>query len=196
MAIDIDKERKNRFTGQLSVKISIDRKRIGVIQSQYIHDCFFIEDIFTPYIKGKLVFVDVDGFLEQGPFTGDEILSLVYGNEEEREIVFHIWEVRRILQTTEANSTTQPLIEIVFVDETYYLSMARAISYSFQAQTKYTDMVNYILKNMLGWEEKNINLEACKNSCADAVALPYWPLMKSIKFLLRRAKSSKTNTNF
>jgi len=189
----LDKDRKNILTGQLSVKIVVDRKQIGIIETQHITECYFIEDIFSPCITGKLIFVDAYGFFENGPLTGDELLGLEYGAEEDREITFNIWKINKIVQTSPINPTDEVLTEILFVDEAYYNMYGSTTSYSFPAETKYTTAVDYLLKNMIGFKEADINMEHCTNFHADPIALPYWTLAKSIRFLLRRAKSNKTS---
>jgi hypothetical protein len=190
---NLDKSRKNELTGQLSVKIVVDRKQVGIIESHHITECYFIEDIFSPCITGKLVFVDTEGFFENGPFTGDELIGLEYGIEEDREITFNIWKINKIVQTSPTNPTDEVLTEIIFVDETYYNMYGNATSYSFPANTKYTTAVDYLLKNMIGFDSMNINMEECTNFHPDPIALPYWNVAKCIRFLLRRAKSSKTS---
>ena len=39
---------------------------------------YYIEDIFAPFISGKLTFVDHYNLLEKGPLTGNETIVLQY----------------------------------------------------------------------------------------------------------------------
>ena len=188
-----DPSRQNPFVSNLSVQISIDQRNMILIQSQHIKECFFVEDIFSHCIIGKLVFIDVESLFEAGPFTGNEIISLIYGVEETREIVFDIWKVTNIIQASPTHSTDEALIELIFVDTTFYNMFVTKNSFSFAAETPYTDMVKYMLINMVGWSSGDINLEPCSNFFTDSIALPYWTTSESIDFLLKRAKSKTTN---
>jgi len=187
-----DDGRKNPLTGQLSVKIVVDRKAVGIIPSQYIQECYFVEDIFESCITGKIVFTDTMGLLENGPLTGDERLTLTYGVDDNREVNFYIWQIKKIVQTSTTAPTDDVILEIIFVDESYYAMHARAISYSFPAETKYTAAVKYLYKNMVGFKDTDLNIEACTNFHIDPIALPYWTVAECTRFLLRRAKSAKT----
>ena len=192
MATKFDDTRENPFVQNLSIQIAIDQKTIYLLDSAHIRECYFIEDIFTHCIIGKLVFTDVKGLFEHGPLTGNELLSIVYGTEESREIVFDIWKVENVIQTSPNNPTDESLIEIVFVDTSYYNMFVTKTSFSFAAQTLYTKMTDYILENMVGWSPNLINTEPCTNFSTDPMAFPYWTPSEIIKFTLKRARSSIT----
>lgn len=188
-----DPQRANPFTETLSVQIGLDEREVVLIQSQHIRECFFVEDIFSHCLIGKLMFTDVHGLFERGPLTGNEIISLIYGVEETREIVFDIWKVSNIIQASNAAPTDETLIELIFVDTSFYNMFISKHSFSFGSETIYTNMVDYLLKNMCGWDAVNINIEPCSNFDIDPFALPYWSVSESINFILKRAKSTLTN---
>ena len=191
----LDDGRKNILTGQLSVKIAVDRKAVGIIPSQYIQECYFVEDIFNSCITGKIIFTDTMGLLENGPLTGDEQIGLTYGIDEDREVTFYIWQIKKIVQTSTTGPTDEVVLEITFVDESYYAMHARAISYSFPAETKYTKAAEHLYKKMVGFKSVDLNIEACTNFHSDPIALPYWTPAECLRFLLRRAKSAKTSSS-
>ena len=193
MTIASDPTRENPLIHTLSVQIGLDEREVILIQSQHIRECFFVEDIFSHCLIGKLMFTDVHGLFERGPLTGNEIISLIYGVEETREIVFDIWKVANIIQASPSSPTDEALIEIIFVDTSFYNMFVSKHSFSFGAETVYTNMVDYLLKNMCGWEAPNINIEPCANFDMDPFALPYWSVSESINFILKRAKSTLTN---
>ena len=120
MTSTLDSLRKNRRTGVLSVKFILDQREVGVIQSQQIVECYFIEDIFSNVLRGKLTFYDTEGMHEIAPLTGHEMITLVYGIDETREISFHIWRVANVAQVSEVHSTTKNIIELYFVDSSFY----------------------------------------------------------------------------
>lgn len=189
-----DPKRKNPYTGTLTVKIVVDQRQVGIIDSQDIVDCYFVEDIFSFCLTGKLAFYDVYGLLERGPFTGNEMVSFVYGIEEDREIIFHIWKVN-VIQTSETNPTAENLIECYIVDSAFYKMMVTKFSRSFEAETKYTDVVKHLLQHMVGWRNKNIQMEPSKNTLPDNWVMPYWNVSQSINWLLKRAVGQESGTS-
>lgn len=190
-----DPKRNNPYTGTLTVKIVVDQKDVGILDSQDIVDCYFIEDIYSFCLTGKIAFYDVYGLFERGPLTGNEMISLTYGVEENREIVFHIWKVNTITQTSEVNSTAENLIEVFIVDSSFYNMMVTKFSRSFTAETKYTDVVKHLLENMVGWQKKDILIEESKNNLPDNWAIPYWNVAQSINWLLKRSIGIITGTS-
>jgi hypothetical protein len=192
MTTKFDPNRDNPFTQNLSVQIAIDQKNVYLLDSAHIRECYFIEDIFTHCIVGRLTFTDVKGLFEHGPLTGNELLSIVYGTEETREIVFDIWKIENIIQASPNNPTDEALIEVVFVDTSYYNMFVTKHSFSFAAETLYTTITDYVLKNMVGWESNLINTEPCSNFSTDPIAFPWWTASEIIRFTLKRAKSSVT----
>ena len=85
-------------TSVYNVQIIVEDQPV-ILDNDNIVSCYFIEDIFKHCMMGKLVFNDVHGFFEFGPFTGNEQLVITYGVEYDKEIVFDIWKVGKITQT-------------------------------------------------------------------------------------------------
>jgi hypothetical protein len=187
-----DPSRENPFTKTLSIQIVLDERDVFLIQSQHIRECFFIEDIFAKCITGKLTFTDVHGLFERGPLTGNELIHIIYGADETREMVFEIWKVINIIQASPTNSTDESLVELIFVDTSFYNMFVTKYSYSFSPETKYTDIAKYFLTNMVGWESNEINLEVGTNFSSEPIALPYWTVSESIDWILKRTRSQTT----
>ena len=190
-----DVERTNPSTQNLSIKIAIDESRIGVLDSQDIVECWFIEDIFSFNMYGKLVFYDNVGLIENGPLTGTEIIELVYGVEEVREVAFLIWKLNRIVQVADVNPTDVALIEIYFVDSSFYRMTVPKYSRSFPAKTVYTDVVKHTLEKMIGWTPDGLNIEESKNSLEDNWVIPYWNISNTIKWILKRSIGKDSGTS-
>jgi hypothetical protein len=194
MGTRVDGTRQSPQTGNLSVKIAIDETHTGILDSADLVRCYFIEDIFGFCMMGKLIFYDRSGLMEYGPFTGNETISLVYGTEEEREIVFHIWRVKRIVQVKQGGvqSSDENLIEVVFVDNSYGATFEPKYSRSFGTDKTYMDIVNHILKNMIGWPTNRINLEQSNSKPIEGFVIPYWSPAKTINWILKRCISTET----
>lgn len=195
MPANYDAKRTNPSTQNLSVKIAIDESRVGILNSQDIVECWFIEDIFSFTMYGKLVFYDNYGLVEKGPLTGTEIISLTYGVEEVREVTFHIWNLKNIVQVSNVNPTDVAMIEVHFVDTSFYKMTVQKYSRSFPTETLYTDVVEHLLKKMIGWTDTGINVEKSKNSLEDNWVMPYWNVSETIKWILKRSIGKDSGTS-
>ena len=192
MTSTLDSLRKNRRTGVLSVKFILDQREVGVIQSQQIVECYFIEDIFSNVLRGKLTFYDTEGMHEIAPLTGHEMITLVYGIDETREISFHIWRVANVAQVSEVHSTTKNIIELYFVDSSFYNMTMPKYSRSFPENTLHSDIIKHLLVNMVGWPEKDINIEKSSSKVTNGWVMPYWNVSDSISWLAVNASSEET----
>ena len=190
-----DPSRNNRYIGNLTVKIIIDERNVGILDSQQIVECYFIEDIFKYNLSGKLTFYDTEGIYENAPFTGNEMLVLVYGSDEIREITFHVWKVVNITQVSNVHSTTKNIIELFFVDSAFYNTMMPNFSRSFPKNTLHSDIVKHLLKNMVGFPDKDINIERSTSKILKDWVIPAWNVADSIAWLAARASGEKSGTS-
>jgi hypothetical protein len=195
MGSRVDPQRQNPAVGNLSVKIVLDETKTAIIDAQDIVECFFIEDIFSFCMVGKLTFYDRNGLVEFGPFTGNEVISLVYGTEEEREIVFHIWKVKRMIQIKGNRPTDDSLLELFFVDSSFESMMLPKYSRSFPVDTLYTDVIKHLLRNMVGWEDKQMNIEPSITKTTDNFVIPYWSVTQTIQWLIKRAQGGLSGSS-
>jgi hypothetical protein len=186
-----DTERSNQATNVLTVKILINGKVIN-FNAGDIKECYFIEDIFSHCIVGKLTFVDNYGLLEYGPFTGNEIVNIKYGVYNIKEITFHIWKVSNIFPVYNAESTVSPGITLELVDISYESMSSHYYSKSYETKMKHTEVVKQILTNMIGWSNNKVNILESSSELKEPFVIPYWTPSTTIKHLLNRAKY---NTN-
>jgi len=189
-----DPARRNPYVGTLSVKIVLDQRVVGILDSADLIECYFIEDIFSFCMTGKLTFYDKYGIFEKGPLTGHEMISLVYGVDEEREIRFHIWKVKNITQVSNVNPTAENITELHIVDSSFYSMMLPKFSISFAENTACSDIVKHLLKKMIGWEDTKINMENSSTIAENGWVMPYWNVTTSIKYLMSHAKGVSSGT--
>ena len=172
MANQFDSERQNPYSGILSVKLILDEREVALLAMEDIVYLDFKEDIFSYCLQGSLVFYDQYGLLEYG-FTGNEMISIVYGTKETREIVFHIWQVNNIVSTQTVGATNTNQIQLMFVDASFYYTAIQKFSRSWPVNTKYSDVMKHLLQNMVGWETQNINIESSSNKLSESWVMPY-----------------------
>jgi len=187
------KEYKQEFTEILSVIISLESGPIS-INAKDIQSVYFIEDIFSYCMKGKLTFLDMYGLMEHGPLTGNEQITIIYGEDEDRQLIFDIWKVSKVQQTSPTDMTAENLMEIYFVDTVFELYTMKRYSKSFTGLKKTTDIIKEILKNIIGHKNKSINIEDSTTDITNFI-IPYWNLMESISWLLKRSQGKDSNTS-
>lgn len=179
-------EQKNALSGVLSVSIVMDGVNNVLLNSGDVIDLYFIEDIFSHVLIGKIRFFDKYNLQEKGPLTGTEYINVIYGGRTKREVVFSFYDIKYI-QTADVNPTAGPIIEATIVDSSYTTMLERKYSRSFTAGMTYTTIVKYMLQNIVKWDVSNIHMEECSNENPEDFAIPYWTVAQTAKFLLKRA---------
>lgn len=184
--------REQEFTNIFSVVLSLESQDVS-ISNEDIKSCYFIEDIFSFCITGKLVFYDRYGILEHGPFTGNEQLTIVYGEKNIIELPFDIWKISKIQQTSNTNPISENMMEIYFVDILFELYTLRRYSKSFTGKKLISTIINEILTNVVEMESNRINIETSSNYMTNFI-IPYWTPMETIKWLCKRGKGFDSET--
>lgn len=162
-----------------------------VLDMKDIEIFWFIEDIFTHSMTGVLRFRDTMGFTEFAPLTGsDEFLHLKYGQDNDIDLIFDVYKVKEVTQTGGADTTSQSVIEVHFVDDMFQLLTQQKFSRSFKDETV-SDIIKFIAKNML--QKDTFNKFEESNEKIDFV-MPYWNVRQAFKWLLKRGTSAITGT--
>lgn len=157
------------------------------IETAAIEDLYFIEDIFSYSIVGKLQFNDRQGLLEFGPLTGNEKIGIVYGVDQDVERVFDIYKINRIIPSWSNANAKENFIEVVFVDDIFYKLTNRKYSKSWKNK-KISKIVSDISTDILEmdnfdkWEDSIDNLEC--------FYIPFWTPKKTIDWLIKRGRGS------
>jgi hypothetical protein len=181
MAFESKSKRPQEQT--LSVQLVLEAG-VAILDNKDLYMLYFIEDIFSSVITGKLQFADPYGAFELGPITGNEKIIVSYGQDEDREIEFVIYKVNTIQQMGQVESGTKQVFEIFFVEEMLYDLNHYTYSRAW-TDTKTSDIVADILRVMLGdpalgeWEDSNEILEN--------FYMPYWRPKDAIKWLIERS---------
>lgn len=178
------------FTGTYSVIIVLEQGPI-IIESQDIASFYFVESIYNYCLTGKLVFQDMYGLQEHGPLTGNEQIILSYGVDEDRQLAFDIWKIGKVSQLSVTDPTASSMLEIHFVDIFYELYTLKRYSRSFGGEWKTSDIVQHILRNMMQYDSKNIDIEESSSVITDFV-MPYWTPMQAISWLSSRGRGNES----
>src|SRR6056297_10575 len=119
------------------------------IDTSSIESLYFIEDIFSFCMTGKLKFTDHGTVLEKGNFWGygDESVSIVYNNTIKE---FKIYKINSQLPT-QTDLEKKNVFEIIIVSPLYYKWHFKQYSRSWK-DTKTSDIMSHIMKHMIGDE--------------------------------------------
>lgn len=181
MAEDIT---KFGFTVILGLDYGVTTLEPGDIQQIY-----FIEDIFTFCMAGKMVFEDRFGILEHGPFTGNERLMLIYGELKSRRLLFDIVKIEKVTMSSPTISAKGTQIVIHFADTTFKYFTKRRFSISWK--DKYAkEILDHILHKMCegGDNEKILLRRYDETDVMLDLIMPYWTPIEAIKWINSRVK--------
>jgi hypothetical protein len=193
--------------GQVTLKkgvfsvVLITEKEPLILNNADIINFYFIEDIFKFCMTGTITFNDRYNIMEYGPFTGNEKIAIIYSiggdikSNKNRQLVFDIWKVGKIQQIgTGMREESENLITMHFVDPFYSAYTLRKYSRSWKDK-KYTDIMSDILNNMVFFKDSGRNFIKEDSSNKTDFIIPYWNPQTAMRWLMRRAKGSKSGTS-
>jgi hypothetical protein len=175
----------------LSVIFNIGKKSISLDNKDLVR-LYFIEDLFNFSMVGKLVFVDRVGLKELGPLTGDETITIVWGTNSYTEKEFKIYSIGQAKNTSASPNAGISTLSLLFCEDFFINLNFKKFSKSWQ-EKPITDIMKDIVEDMV--EEKKWELwDTCREKLK-IFNMPYWTPAQTIKWLLKRASSSRTNTS-
>jgi len=182
------KYNKPENSADFTVSLLLDYGQI-TLQSDSINEIYFIEDIFSYCVTGKIQFVDKYGVLEFGPITGNESITISYGEENDIEKIFYIYKISKIQGDNTSEAGTTQKIDIFFTDHMFYNLNFLQFSKSWKNQT-ISDIIFDISTDILGvskWQWKQTTLNSLPYFYT-----PYWTANTALNWLLERSKEAKS----
>ncbi len=173
---------KNLNTGTFSVYIEFEDNNI-FLNTSFIEEMYFIEDIFSYSMTGKLSFHDKQGILEFGPLTGNEKVYVTYGMDENITWEFDIYKINRIRPSNSPAISHENFIEMLLVDKNFYNLTMKQYSRSWKDE-KYSTIVKDISNNMVGIDKFDLWENSVEK--ADFFYMPYWTPKNSIDWIMKR----------
>jgi hypothetical protein len=171
-----------------------------------IYELFFVEDIYSYCISGKMVFSDMFGILEYGPLTGNERLIISYGGVEAgsgfapgpvtRRLTFDIIKISNITNISGSDPRSGNQIEIFFADTSFFFFTRRLYSKAWNGNKKIQTIVENIIDNMvkgpnLKYEDIIWDRKAESDTTIENFIMPYWSPMQTIQWLNKRAVTKR-----
>ena len=156
----------------------------ATIDNKDLYHLYFIEDIYSSCMAGKIQFADPYGAFELGPITGNEKLTIVFGVEEDIQREFIIYKVQRVDQLSSFERGGMQVFEIFFVDSMFYDLNYKSYSRSW-VDTSISDIVKDICKYML--DDPTFGQFETSNETLANFYMPDWTPREALKWLMRRA---------
>ena len=134
---------------------------IYTINNSTVQELYFIEDIFSPFMTGKLIFMDTFGILEKGPITGNETLTIQYtGTGEGHSQITKTFTIFKISELSSVTSTdpNNIVLEVYFVDS-FYMDMGIK-QYSRSRKKEFGhNIIKHIVTKIAQIDEKYLNID-------------------------------------
>ena len=154
---------------------------------------YFIEDIFSFLISGKIRFIDRQGILESGPFTGTETMDVIYGAENQMAMRVQFYKMDIYPLPAPAQDEKMFVIDLVFIDSAFSNLLQKQFSKSWK-DVKYSEVVKDICKHMVGITKFN-KFEDTKEKCDGEENPPYIMNYVTPAMVISDISSRCKNTN-
>ena len=126
-----------------SVTITTQTKTL-VLQNSAIKEFYFIEDIFSPSITGKIHIIDTFNIKDFILLTGNELVSVIYGYTTKSTRTFFIYKISRINSASNDAHKTLDELEIFFCDFSFLILTQKQISYSWADKGRIWNNKRYV----------------------------------------------------
>jgi hypothetical protein len=147
------------------------------------------DNIFMPYVYGKILIVDALGLLEKFVFDGSEVMKIEIGKTKDDILFERNFRIFRVSDRKVVNQTSESYV-IHFVTDEYILSMQKKINRTYFGT--YTDIVSAIVKEYL-----YINTLVADNTLGNKqVTIPNLSPMDAILWISQRSVDNKKVPNF
>jgi hypothetical protein len=181
----LDPDRTPPEVAEISIILSLEIGNSS-IDAKDLRKLYFIEDIFSFSITGKIIIIDRIGLLEYGPLTGSETLTIIFG-EDDVELEFDIFKINKVSQLAQTDSSTQNLIELLFVDKMFFYLTQKRYNISW-TDTLASDIVKHIGTHMLN-ETTFKEFEASKETFSNFY-MPYWTPQEALSWIMKRSSGA------
>lgn len=169
---------------------------VGIILNGILYDLqltdvlelYFIEDIYSFFMTGKLILFDRDGMFEFGPFVGAENdgVKVLYSTDDDEagiELEFKIFKIEKSENAFGTYAGTSNVLTIILIDEAFFKFTRHKWSRSFKEKH-----IHEIVEHMsLIMGETPIDVILPTDQFYELWYMPRWDIATSIKWLMQRA---------
>lgn len=165
--------------------------RSDIIPNNDLINVYWIEDIFSMMSVGKITFLDKKGIIEEGPLTGQELITINVGDSTYTFVVHSIDSINPLRQEADGSSKKNR-ITLSFTDISYHFMFTEQFSKSWK-EKKTTEIIKDISKNFVGVENFDIFENAKQKT--DFIS-PNWTPAQCIKYLLKESSTEDDNYGY
>lgn len=127
---------------------------VTILDNDDITDVYFIEDIYSYLMTGKITLKDTRALAEMLPLVGNEKITIEYGTTDQGSKDYYktksfTFEIVKMSWIENTNQKNRHLIEFFFIQEPHRRLHTGHYSRSFKCE-RYTDYVKWILEHHVG----------------------------------------------
>ena len=176
-----------------------------MIKTENLVELYFMEDITRPMMNGFLSFYDRTGLMELKPITGNEVVAIKYGDVDDDDgidISFLIFSINKVTPLAQFSGSNDTLIEMLLVDPLFHMLTVQKYSTSWPEGTLLSDIIKDLCSNVLDygtdsttagniWDwEDSIEKIGTGEGTIPSFYMPYWNILETINWLMRRCSGS------
>lgn len=177
-----------------SANLHLGNNKVIMIPPGDIVELYTVQDVFAFNIFGKLKWTDRRGLFADGQISGNEGFVLEFQgltSSQSKQVNFLVFKVERVLQGATASPMSGPLLEMTFVDPTFFYLTQRRYSKSWN-QKSIDTIISDIYRDMLGIdldEYKNTDMfeSAEESGMPFDFVMPFWTPLVALKYLSQLA---------
>ena len=167
-----------------------------VFWSSDVLELYFIEDIFSLSVTGRVQVIDIKGAIERiEGFTGDIGLSFIFYREnsetgEKTEMQSKTFYVYKLSGLTMDVTRKTKIYQILFADITYILFNKLHFSYSWQEKTTPDKIITDLCMKLAKCPHKQ-NLWETSDTEFECYLSPFWNIRQNLQYVAPRTRSQE-----
>lgn len=185
------------YKGSYSVIINLEAIGPIVLDNAFIEQAYFIEDIFNICLAGKITFFDNFGINEFGPFTGNEQVIIIFGEQEDngfnKTVLFDVYKIENISQSVGLNPEQFPLLSFYIVDPLYKKITQNRYSKAWEeGPLKASEIWKSIFTDICEYENFGKYIEDSDDEFKNFY-MPWWRPVDALNWLMKFAIGSENS---
>jgi len=166
-----------------------------VIDTTDITEFYFIEDLYSPCLIGYLHFIDRVGAVEGVPITGNELVTVKFGEDFDKMVFFHVFNFATA-PLSQLGKSMDTAVEMFLVDTMFFPLTTQKYSRGWKQGTKISDIIKNIAQNMLYvdkffiFEESIEKIDETRDGNISAFSMQNQTPMEAIRWLMKRCSGS------
>lgn len=180
---------KQDYGREFSIGLYVESYGYFWLDNTDIYKFYFIEDLYSYTLTGKLQFHDRNNIFEFGSLIGGISVNVVFGEEYDVGLFFHVYRADRTIPSGPNEEGKHNVIELTLGSENFHYLNHQRFSRSWSNENL-TEIVSDIIKNMVNVESTQYDITDNADEKISFV-MPYWTPNQALTWLLLRASSNE-----